>query len=67
MRMSHQQESEYQPHENAYYVDERTWVKVKHRGAFFSLVTFTQGGVSMEVYVENSDLIFKENEDDDAL
>ena len=65
--MSHQQESEFQPHESAYYVDERTWVKVQSRGAYFSLVTFTQRGVSMEVYVENSDLIFKENEDTDGM
>jgi len=65
--MSHQQESEYQQPERAYYVDERLWVTVESRGAYFSLVTFTQQGISMEVYVDNSDLIFKENEDTNGM
>lgn len=60
-----QHDSRYGWPERAYYVDERVWCSVINRGAYVSLVTYTQNGVGCQVYVENSELIFTEDEDRD--
>jgi hypothetical protein len=67
LRMSHQQRNGFRQRETAYYVDEKHWVIVLSRGAFISLVKYSMNDVGMEVYVDNADLIFKEDEDTDAL
>lgn len=59
-----QQENEFQPHERAYFVDEKVHCLVLSRGAYFSLVRYSKDGMMIETPVENGDLIFNENEDD---
>lgn len=60
-----QHESKSSRLERAYYVDERVWCSVISRGAYVSLVAYTLNGLGRQVYVENEDLIFKEDEDND--
>lgn len=38
--------------------------RVLHRGAHTSLVSFHVGGISYEVYVDNDDLNFEDNEEE---
>lgn len=58
------------PHriETAWYREESVEVEVRHRGAHVSLVAWTEyPGWFHEVYVENEELIFNEEEDLDEM
>lgn len=65
--MMPQHDSKYQPLETAYYADEKVMVRVLSRGAFCSTIVFDKWGISSMEVVDNDDLIFRDDEDDDAL
>lgn len=45
--------------------EERTFARLHHLGAFFSLVSYTRGGIDYEVLVGNDEFEF-EGEDSDS-
>ena len=59
--------SGYQESSRAFYVEEGVWVHVTSRGAFASEISYVLGGIRYETMVENEELIFSEEEEDDGL
>lgn len=53
--------------ETAYFVPETSKVEVLSRGAYVSLIAWSAYGVYHEIYVDNDELIFTEDNDLDAM